>query len=80
MTATQHTQIDFTLKEFGEKIRRVQIKLQIAYRNEDVLSFPTSARQEAKTPQVFFLLPSDEQIRKPMTKHVKVSKSNKTWN
>lgn len=61
MTTTQHTQVDFTLKEFGEKLRRAQMKLRVAYRNKHMLKFPTIDRRESKYTEVFEL-PSDEEI------------------
>lgn len=61
MTTTKHTQVDFTMKEFGEKLRRAQMKLSIAYRNKDILEFPTISRMESKYTQVF-QLPTDQDI------------------
>lgn len=61
MTTTNHTQVDFTMKEFGKKLRRAQMKLRIAYRNKDILKFPTISRMESNYKHIY-QLPSNREI------------------
>lgn len=63
MTSMWHTQTNVSVKELGERLRRVQMINIIKYRNKDTFCFPGKTGTGAGTARRPARLPSDEMIK-----------------
>lgn len=61
MTSTSETQVEFSMKEFGEKLRRALIKVQLSYRLKNRMTFPNIERRIKKYSNLA-ILPSNLEI------------------
>ncbi|XP_053698489.1 uncharacterized protein LOC128745438 [Sabethes cyaneus] len=60
MTTLNHTAVNFTMKDVEQRMQRVQMRLLIAHRRKNVLSFPSLAATSLEASS--HSLPNDEQI------------------
>lgn len=63
MTSMWHTQTNVSIKELGERLRRVQMINIVKYRNKDTFRFPGKTGTGAGTARHPARLPSDEMIK-----------------
>lgn len=63
MTSMWHTQTNVSIKELGERLRRVLMMIMVEYRNKDDFRFPNRAGSGLNTKKRPPKLPSDEMIK-----------------
>lgn len=67
ISTTNQTVVNFTIKEFTEKLKRIQMKSTIMYRNKNTIRYPALQRLQSKR-DVLTSLPSDEDIQAAVMK------------
>lgn len=69
MTTMNHTAINFTMKDVEQRMQRVQMKLLIAHRRKNMLSFPSLRKNASKALAAkSYDLPDDDQISQSIKK------------
>ncbi|XP_058453978.1 uncharacterized protein LOC131431988 [Malaya genurostris] len=69
MTTTNHTAVNFTMKDVEQRMQRVQMKLLIANRRKNALVFPSIKKQVSRAmASTSYDLPDDDQIKEAISK------------